>query len=135
MNVFSSGSGSFRMDTRPLDFCLFLFVVALFVVAPAHATRAESGTTFDGPGGKIYYEVIGSGDAIHLVLVSGGPGLDHSYLHTSTAWDVLARSRRVIFYDQRGNGRSSPLKEGNRALSPTRLTIWTRFVPILVSGR
>ncbi|MGA8443326.1 MAG: alpha/beta hydrolase [Candidatus Sulfotelmatobacter sp.] len=91
---------------------MLLFVAALFVVAPAHATRAENGTTFDGPSGKIYYEVIGSGNAIPLVLVNGGPGLDHSYLHTSTAWDVLAQGRRVIFYDQRGNGRSSPLKEG-----------------------
>jgi proline iminopeptidase len=112
MNVLPFCDGSSRINTRLLIFCLVLSVAALFVVAPAHATRAENGTTFDGPGGKIYYEVIGGGNAIPLVLVNGGPGLDHSYLHTSTAWDVLARSRRVIFYDQRGNGRSSPLKEG-----------------------
>ena len=112
MSVLPSVGGSSRINTRPFNFCLFLFVAAFFVVAPAHAPGAESGNTFDGPGGKIYYELIGSGNAIPLVLVSGGPGLDHLYLHTSTAWDVLARSRRVIFYDQRGNGRSSPLKEG-----------------------
>jgi proline iminopeptidase len=112
MNVLPSGGRSSRTNTRSFNFFLFLFASALFVVAPAHATRAENGTTFDGPGGKIYYEVIGSGNAIPLVLVNGGPGLDHLYLHTSTAWDMLAQSRRVIFYDQRGNGRSSPLKEG-----------------------
>jgi proline iminopeptidase len=111
-NVLPSSGGSSRINTRLFMFCLVLIVAAVFVVAPAHATGAENGTTFDGPGGKIYFEVIGSGNAIPLVLVNGGPGLDHLYLHTSTAWDVLARSRRVIFYDQRGNGRSSPLKEG-----------------------
>jgi proline iminopeptidase len=31
---------------------------------------------------------------------------------TSTAWDTLGKSRRIIFYDQRGNGRSAPLKPG-----------------------
>jgi proline iminopeptidase len=102
------------MNAWHFNFCRLLLVAASFivVVAPAHATRAENGTTFDGPGGKIYYEIIGSGNAVPLVLVNGGPGLDHSYLHTSTVWDVLARNRRIIFYDQRGNGRSSPLKEG-----------------------
>ena len=112
MNVLRSCGGCRRIDGWSLNFRLFLFVAALIVVPPVHASRAENGNTFDGPGGTIYYEVIGSGNAIPLVLVNGGPGLDHMYLHTSTAWDVLAQGRRVIFYDQRGNGRSSPLKEG-----------------------
>ena len=95
--------------------CVFLmsFGLDLFVLtAVCQATHVENGTTFDGPGGKIYYEVIGRSKEIPLVLVNGGPGLDHLYLHTSAAWDVFAQSRQVIFYDQRGNGRSSPLKEG-----------------------
>jgi proline iminopeptidase len=112
MNVSLSAAGFSKIHVRFFIRCLWLSGVALLVVGPAHAAQAESGTTFDGPGGKIYYEVIGSGAATPLVLVNGGPGLDHSYLHTSTAWDVLARNRRVIFYDQRGNGRSSPLKAG-----------------------
>jgi len=111
MNVSLSGAGFSKM-ARPLKLCSWLFVTGLFLVARVHATQIESGTTFDGPGGKIYYEVIGGGKAIPLVLVNGGPGLDHLYLHTSAAWDVLGRNRRVVFYDQRGTGRSSPLKEG-----------------------
>jgi len=93
-----------RSIVQPCSF----FVLFLFSVLLAAAT--ESGQTFDGPGGKIYYEVIGSGPP--LILINGGPGFDHTYLHITTAWDALAKTHRVIFYDQRGNGRSSPLKPG-----------------------
>lgn len=78
----------------------------------AHGVASESGKTFDGPAGKIYYEVTGTGSGTPLLVVNGGPGFDHTYLHIATAWDTLAKNRRVIFYDQRGDGRSDPLKPG-----------------------
>jgi proline iminopeptidase len=81
-------------------------------MAPTCAGREENGKTFDGPGGKIYYEILGGGSGTPLVLVNGGPGFDHIYFHTSTAWDKLGENRRIVFYDQRGNGRSAPLKPG-----------------------
>lgn len=86
----------------------------LVVTAPANAqvAREEKGQLFDGPGGKLYYEVLGSGAGTPLIAVNGGPGFDHTYFHTSTAWDTLDKNRRIIFYDQRGNGRSAPLKSG-----------------------
>jgi proline iminopeptidase len=89
-------------------------VAALLFGGGLRAARPheEKGQLFDGPGGKLYYEVLGSGNDTPLVLVNGGPGFDHTYLHTSTAWDALAKSRRIVFYDQRGNGRSAPLKPG-----------------------
>ena len=31
---------------------------------------------------------------------------------TTSAWETLARQRRVVFYDQRGNGRSGALAPG-----------------------
>jgi proline iminopeptidase len=37
-------------------------------------------------------------------------------MHCSDAWDRLAASRKVVFYDQRGNGRSSAIKEGQSCL-------------------
>jgi proline iminopeptidase len=90
--------------------CLASLLLTVAFVTPAAAP--ESGQTFDGPGGKLYYEVIGSGAGTPLVVVNGGPGFDHTYLHIATAWDTLAKNRRVIFYDQRGDGRSSTLKPG-----------------------
>ena len=89
-----------------LSFCIaFFFLTALSAIA-----APENGQTFDGPGGKLYYEVTGTGTP--LVLLNGGPGFDHTYLHIATAWDTLAKTRRIVFYDQRGNGRSSRLKPG-----------------------
>jgi proline iminopeptidase len=87
-------------------------LLAVALCAPARPVHEENGQTFDGPAGKIYYEVTGSGSGTPLVIVNGGPGFDHTYLHISTAWDTLGKNRRIIFYDQRGNGRSSPLKPG-----------------------
>ena len=78
----------------------------------ASAATVESGKTFDGPGGKIYYEVTGSGTGAPLVIVNGGPGFDHTYLHMAKAWDAIGQNRRVVFYDQRGNGSSSAIKPG-----------------------
>jgi len=44
--------------------------------------------------------------------VNGGPGFDHTYMTFTDVWDRMARTRKVVFYDQRGNGKSSLLKEG-----------------------
>jgi proline iminopeptidase len=73
---------------------------------------AEHGQTFDGPGGKIYYEVTGGGSGTPLIVLNGGPGFDHRYEHITTAWDQVGKNRKIIFYDQRGNGQSFALKPG-----------------------
>jgi proline iminopeptidase len=90
---------------------LTLFAASLF------AADAEVGKTFETNGVTIWYEVRGSGDATPLVIVNGGPGFDHAYTHLGDpVWDRVARTRRVIWYDQRGNGRSSELKPGQSCL-------------------
>lgn len=53
--------------------------------------------------GKIFYRAIGKGDPIFMI--HGGPGFDHSYFLPSM--DVLAANHLVVYYDQRGTGRSS----------------------------
>jgi proline iminopeptidase len=81
--------------------------------APAPASAAASGPgTFETGGVTIWYEVLGGGPDAPLVLVNGGPGFDHTYFTFSDVWDRLARTRKVVYYDQRGNGKSSVLKEG-----------------------
>jgi proline iminopeptidase len=88
------------------------FFLALAFSVSARPVHEEKGETFDVPGGKIYYEVTGGGSGTPLIVVNGGPGFDHTYLHVASAWDTLGKNRRVIFYDQRGDGRSGPHKPG-----------------------
>lgn len=52
--------------------------------------------------GRIFYEVIGSGAPI--VVIHGGPGLDHNYLQPGL--DILSSRNALVYYDQRGTGRS-----------------------------
>ena len=51
---------------------------------------------------RIFYEVVGEGEPI--IVVHGGPGLDHSYLQPGL--DALATRNSLVYYDQRGSGRS-----------------------------
>jgi proline iminopeptidase len=44
------------------------------------------------------------GDGPPVVVLHGGPGADHEYL--LPGFDLLARGRELIYYDQRGGGRS-----------------------------
>jgi proline iminopeptidase len=51
---------------------------------------------------RIFYEVVGEGEPI--IVVHGGPGLDHAYLQPGL--DALATRNTLVYYDQRGSGRS-----------------------------
>lgn len=60
-------------------------------------------------GGRVaYYETPEAPDTVPLVVISGGPGSDHRYMHAGGAFDALARQRRVVMFDQRATGASSP---------------------------
>jgi proline iminopeptidase len=51
---------------------------------------------------ELFYQTIGDGQPV--VVLHGGPGLDHTYLRP---WfEPLAKTHQVIFYDQRGLGGS-----------------------------
>ncbi len=90
----------------------FVVVCALLLVpAPAQAQQ-EHGTTFQAPGARIDYVVFGSGTATPLFVANGGPGFSHRYLLVSDAWKMLGRTRKIVMWDQRGTGRSGPLKPG-----------------------
>ncbi|HEU4588792.1 MAG TPA: alpha/beta fold hydrolase [Gemmatimonadales bacterium] len=44
------------------------------------------------------------GDGPPVAVLHGGPGADHEYLRPG--FDALARGRQLVYYDQRGGGRS-----------------------------
>ncbi len=97
--------------------CRIAGLFALLGPALAAAAPAEHGQTFQAPGATLYVEVLGTTAGVPLVVVNGGPGFDHTYEHaampgTTSAWDTLAKRRRVVFYDQRGTGRSAALTPG-----------------------
>ena len=55
-----------------------------------------------GPGGQLFVREIGEGAPV--VVLHGGPGAHHDYLLPHFAG--LANAYRLLFYDQRGGGRS-----------------------------
>jgi proline iminopeptidase len=59
----------------------------------------------------IYYERTGASSGVPLLMLNGGPGFDHSYFHVSPVWKSLGDSRPIIFYDQRGTGKSSVVEK------------------------
>lgn len=70
------------------------------------------------PGGNIWYTIVGNGKKTPLIMLHGGPGFPSNSLQTL---DILAKNRKVIFYDQLGCGKSD---------RPTDKSLWniTRFV-------
>src|SRR5262245_56642868 len=55
-------------------------------------------------GVRFFYQPAGRADGYPLVVLHGGPGLDHTEMHP---WlDPLGDEFRLIYLDQRGQGRS-----------------------------
>jgi len=78
--------------------------------------KSESGKLFEGQSATLYYEIRGTKSGTPLFVINGGPGIDHTYMHSTlyptSAFDQLAKQRPVIFYDPRGVGKSPALKAG-----------------------
>lgn len=53
-------------------------------------------------GVDLYEERVGTGPEV--IVLHGGPGAHHDYLRPG--FDLLARGRTLVYYDQRGGGRS-----------------------------
>ena len=57
----------------------------------------------DVEGGRVWFEVVGAGSRIPLLVLHGGPGFTHEYCRSL---EGLADKRPVVFYDQLGCGHS-----------------------------
>lgn len=81
----------------------------------AQAVRRVPSTGFvPVEGGRVWYEVHGTGARTPLLVLHGGPGIPHDYLANLA---LLGDERPVIFYDQLGCGRSE---------RPEDPALWTR---------
>lgn len=89
---------------QPIHALLGALVVMVGTLVPVDlaAQRARQGL-LSLEDARLFYEVMGTGDPI--IVVHGGPGLDHAYLRPGL--DALATRNTVIYYDQRGTGRST----------------------------
>jgi len=106
--------------SRTLTLCGFVGLAELATPAAQQQTPAPRPGVDSSPteiittdGTRLHYRV--DGDGRPLVILHGGPGLSSSYL----APDLVSLSDRyrLIFYDQRGSGRSTVVTD------PARLTL------------
>jgi proline iminopeptidase len=76
-----------------------LLVILMLLAAPLSAQKFIDA----GDGVRLWYSETGKGSPV--VVVHGGPGMDHYSVAADLA--PLARHHRVIYYDQRGGGQST----------------------------
>lgn len=85
-------------------------VAAILLSACASAAAAQATLTamVHTPDVDLAYYMEGHDSTLPPVIaVNGGPGLTHAYMERNDLWARLSEDRRVVFYDQRGNGRST----------------------------
>lgn len=92
---------------------LSLIVTAVLLLSLRTAGNCESlgqgeGYLTSPDGTRIFYKVVGNGPD-HLVVVHGGPG--NTLQSILPDLEPLVKGRTVIYYDQRGNGRSDIVED------------------------
>lgn len=84
----------------------------ILILLAVLTTQAQTDGYFETPDKvKIFYKIEGKGTDT-LVVVHGGPG--NSLESIRPDMEPLAKNRRVIYYDQRGQGKSDLVKDGTR---------------------
>lgn len=83
-------------------------LILLLVSSTAWAQqRAPIAGVVKTPDVDLAYEVYGTASSkTPVIAVNGGPGLSHKYMLQNDVWPRLAQSRQIVFYDQRGTGKS-----------------------------
>lgn len=100
------GSGFLRPSFAMMIDLMILAVLIFFIACSSSKQKAviNEGLLSGADAEKVYYRVMGSGQDT-VVVIHGGPGAG---MHTVIPMmQPLAKSFTLIFYDQRGGGRST----------------------------
>lgn len=89
-----------RLNLRAPITSLCLAAFGLSIAATAANARVETPRT------TLYHVEVGEAGGVPLIAINGGPGISHEYLANSSVWKAISERRRIIFYDQRGTGKS-----------------------------
>ncbi len=78
-------------------------------------------------GYTLFVKEVGGGDETPLIVLHGGPGLDHTHLRP---WlDPLGEDRRLLYVDERGQGRSERVEPATLSLE-----VFARDVDLLAEA-
>lgn len=94
-------------------------LVALLLLATAGGCASARGPLAPGPhefdvdGVRLWYRVAGRGRGVPLVFLHGGPG-QGSQAFQAIGGPQLERTQRIVYFDQRGAGRSDRPKDETR---------------------
>jgi proline iminopeptidase len=101
------GAERARRSARAVATAPFL---VLFVACRIPVEPIATGLLDREDGARIAWVAVGRGTP--MIVVHGGPGMDHRYLRPGL--DVLGSAHRLLYYDQRGTGGSeAPLDSGS----------------------
>jgi len=85
---------------------IFAALMLLSASALAQQTPTTTGIVTT-PDVDLGYETYGAArPATPVIIANGGPGLSHIYMLQNDVWTRLSRNRLIVFYDQRGTGKS-----------------------------
>lgn len=94
---------------RFLRLLSFFFILFVLLGCSSKKTILTTGESFlPVPGGKIWYKISGTGTALPVVLIHGGPGFSSFYLKP---FEELGNDRQVVRYDQLGGGKSDKISD------------------------
>jgi proline iminopeptidase len=87
-------------------------ILCILTAISAFAVAQQTGL-ISTPDVDLFYEAYGDpSSAIPIIIANGGPGLSHIYMMQNDVWPRIAKKRQVVFYDQRGTGKSTRISPG-----------------------
>lgn len=101
-----------------LPVLLILLSVSGLLPAQSASPSISEGYVDAGSGVRLFYRLIGSGRDT-IVIIHGGPGFSSGYFgHDLDALAATGRGHALLFYDQRGAGRSTLVKDSVGVSAP-----------------